>query len=224
MRTVVVFSGGIDSACTASCMNADDGIYGITFRYGQRASREVDAAVNLGRMLGLEQHRIVDISFMKELYHGTNLLTDSDGAIPERFEYSIVVPIRNAVFLSIATAWAYSISAERVVYGAHTGDGANYPDCRPSFADKLEDALYEGELDGIRAGLRKRIKFWSPAHDGMSKSDLLRRGYDRLGDAIFESWSCYQDSSAHCGKCESCRNRRRAIASAGIPDGTVYEE
>ncbi len=223
MRTVAVFSGGIDSACMVSCMDAGDGIYGITFRYGQRAGKEVDAAVKLGRMLGLEQHRIVDISFMKELYQGTNLLTDSAGAIPEQFEYSVVVPVRNAVFLSIAAAWAYSVSAERVAYGAHAEDGANYPDCRPSFADKLEDALREGELDGIRAGLRKKIKFWSPAHDKMSKSDLLRRGYDRLGDAIFESWSCYLDGDAHCGRCESCRNRRLAMASAGIPDGTAYE-
>ena len=59
---------------------------------------------------------------MKELYGDSNVLTSSKRKIPSKFDYSIVVPIRNAVFLSIASAWAFTLNASLVVYGAHTGD------------------------------------------------------------------------------------------------------
>ena len=141
--------------------------------------------------------------------------------IPEKFDYSIVVPIRNAVFLSIASAWAYTINASIVAYGAHTGD-KNYPDCRPMFAKKLESAFNQGEIDGIESDLRKGIKIWSPYREGLSKSDLLKSGFKSLGDAIFDSWSCYLSKKFHCGNCESCNNRKIAFAKAGITDKTRY--
>ena len=94
---------------------------------------------------------------MKQLYGNSNVLTNTKRKIPSKFDYSIVVPIRNAVFLSIASAWAYTLNASLVAYGAHTGD-KNYPDCRPNFARKLESAFNQGETDGIKIGLRKKIQ------------------------------------------------------------------
>ena len=222
---VVVFSGGIDSACTAAMQKAEyDEVYGITFSYGQRADREVTVARSLARRLQLKRHVTVDIGFMKRLYGDTNVLTaggEGGKKLPGSFDYSIVVPIRNAVFLSIATAWAFSVGATRVAYGAHTGD-EHYPDCRPSFAEKLEAALNEGESDGIRSGLRNGIEVWSPYRAGLTKEDLLRQGADALGDMIYRTWSCYASGRLQCGECESCMNRRRAFGRAGIEDKTEY--
>ena len=42
-----------------------------------------------------------------------------------------------------------------VVYGAHTGD-KHYPDCRPTFAKKLESAFNQGEIDGIKSRIKKK--------------------------------------------------------------------
>ena len=220
---VVVFSGGLDSVCAALLLRSKyEKVHGITFSYGQRAGREVTAARSLACRLGLEQHRVVDIGFMKELYGDSNVLTSAGGGeIPGRFEYSIVVPIRNAVFLSIASAWAFTLGASRVAYGAHTGD-RHYPDCRPSFAEKLEAAFNQGEIDGIDSGLRNSIEIWSPYRDGLSKSDMLRTGARTLGDAIFDTWSCYSSGRSHCGICESCNNRKAAFEEAGITDKTTY--
>ena len=219
---VVIFSGGLDSACVASMQKAEyDDVYGITFSYGQRANGEMTAARSLARKLKLRQHKVVDIGFMRRLYGDSNVLTNRGESIPGSFEYSIVVPIRNAVFLSIATAWAFSIGATRVAYGAHTGD-EHYPDCRPSFAEKLQSALNEGESDGIRSGLRSEVEIWSPFVAGLTKEDLIRYGADALGSAIYRTWSCYADGKVQCGRCESCSNRRRAFESAGIADKTRY--
>ena len=141
--------------------------------------------------------------------------------IPSKFNYSIVVPIRNGVFLSIATAWAFSLNASLVAYGAHTGD-KNYPDCRPAFSKKIESAFNQGETDGIRSGIRKRIAIWSPYKAKLSKKQLLKKGYDVLGDKIFNTWSCYKNGKVQCGKCESCNNRKAAFLEAGIEDKTSY--
>ena len=222
-KAVIIFSGGLDSTCSVKFLRSKYDLYGLTFSYGQRANAEVKAATTLASKLNLAQHKVIDISFMKEIYGSTNVLTSTNKGIPQSFDYSIVVPIRNAVFLSIASAWAFSLNASVVAYGAHTGD-INYPDCRPAFAEKIESAFNEGESDGIKHGLRSHISIWSPYRQGLSKVDLLRAGLEALGDCIFQTWSCYHDGDIHCGNCESCTNRKRAFVDAGIPDKTAYTQ
>jgi len=220
-KAVVVFSGGIDSVCTCAYLKSKYDLYGISFSYGQRANKEMKIAKTFSKILGLKEHKIIDISFMKNLYGETNVLTSSKDMIPHKFDYSIVVPIRNAIFLSIATAWAFTLNASLIAYGAHKGD-KNYPDCRPSFSKKIERALNEGELDGIKLGIRKKIVIWSPFRGGLTKSELLKKGSRVLGDKIFNTWSCYDNKKLHCGTCESCNNRKAAFIKAKLHDKTKY--
>lgn len=221
-KAVVIYSGGIDSVCICAHLKKKYELYGISFSYGQRANNEILAAKKFARLIGLKEHKVVNIDFMKNLYGETNVLTNSKNELPKSFDYSIVVPIRNAIFLTIASAWAFSIGASLVAYGAHTGD-KNYPDCRPSFTKKIESAFNQGEIDGIKLGIRKKIHVWSPFSDGLSKSDLLSIGYSVFGDKIFNTWSCYANKKLQCGKCESCQNRKAAFVAAKIDDKTRYQ-
>ncbi len=220
-KAIVVFSGGIDSISMCAYLKEKYELYGISFLYGQKANQEIKKAKAFAKILRLKEHKIVNISFMKELYGNTNVLTDSKKKIPSKFNYSIVVPIRNGIFLSIATAWAFSINASLVAYGAHTGD-KNYPDCRPAFSKKLESSFNQGEIDGIKSKIRKKIEIWSPYKAKLSKKQLLKKGYSVLGDSIFNSWSCYKNGKVQCGKCESCNNRKAAFLEASIKDKTSY--
>ena len=220
-KAVVVFSGGIDSISTCAYLKQKYELYGISFLYGQKANQEIRKAKSFAKILGLKEHKIVDISFMKKLYGNTNALTSQKKKVPGKFNYSIVVPIRNGIFLSIATAWAFSINASLVAYGAHTGD-KNYPDCRPTFSQKIESSFNQGEIDGIKSGIRKSIQIWSPYRAKLSKKQLLKKGYDILGDKIFNTWSCYKNGKIQCGKCESCNNRKSAFVEANIKDKTRY--
>jgi 7-cyano-7-deazaguanine synthase len=220
-KAIIIFSGGLDSVCTAIYLQSRFELRAITFSYGQKANQEIRIAKHFAKILKLKEHKIVNIEFMKELYEKTNVLTNSKMKIPSKFDYSIVVPIRNAVFLSIASAWAFSKNAQLVAYGAHKGD-QRYPDCRPSFSRLIERAFNEGEIDGIEQNLRKRINVWTPFMADLSKSDLLKIGYKRLGDKIFKTWSCYANAKIHCGRCESCNNRKAAFLKAKIHDKTKY--
>ncbi len=227
---VCIVSGGLDSICTAAYLTREKGydLYMLTYIYGQRAKKEVQHAREFSKVLKAKDHRVIDIAFMKNLYGRTNVLTDSKQHLPKNFDYSIVVPIRNAIFITIATAWAMSIKANLVAYGAHGGD-SHYPDCRPEFIKSITKTLNLAEVDGIISGLRQKITVWSPAMDGMDKSKLLSIGYKIMGDEIFNTWSCYSKgvkststNILHCGICESCINRKIAISKAGIMDKTHY--
>lgn len=227
---VCIVSGGLDSICTAAYLTIEKGydLYMLTYIYGQRAKKEVQRARAFSKVLKAKDHRVIDIAFMKNLYGRTNVLTDSKQHLPKNFDYSIVVPIRNAIFITIAAAWAMSIKANLVAYGAHGGD-SHYPDCRPEFIKSITKTLNLAEVDGIISGLRHKITVWSPAMDGMDKSKLLSIGYKIMGDEIFNTWSCYSEgvkststNILHCGICESCINRKIAISKAGIKDKTHY--
>ncbi|HJS82965.1 MAG TPA: 7-cyano-7-deazaguanine synthase, partial [Nitrososphaera sp.] len=205
-------------------------IYLITFSYGQRARREISRARRFSRILNAKDHRVVDIGFMKSLYGKSNALTYSGLKLPGEFEESLIVPVRNAVFITIASAWAMSIGARMVAYGAHTGDVSSYPDCRPEFALALANALNLAEADSISSGRRQGIKIVSPATEDLDKAALLQAGNRILGDKIFQTWSCYSNGTKsgndyiHCGHCESCINRKVSFISAQIEDKTRYAE
>ena len=221
-RAVVVISGGLDSCGVASYISKKGyELHLITFNYGQRARQEIKRAEEIGSALSAREHKILDISFMKELYGSTNVLTDESKLVPAHFESNIIVPIRNAVFLTIATAYAFSIGAEKVAYGAHLSDQP-YPDCRPAFAKELTKALNLGDIDAIESKSHPPVEIWSPAIEGLTKDQMLRISYDLLGDRVYRTWSCYLDGEKQCGACESCSNRRKAFASAGIKDLTEY--
>jgi len=227
---VCIVSGGLDSVCYAASLAANDGydLYMLTFAYGQRANREIERSRYFAKVLKAKDHKVADMSFMKSLYNKSNALTDSMQELSQEFSLSLVVPVRNAVFLTIATAWAFSINAKVVAYGAHRGDALHYPDCRPLFVKTMNEALNAAESDSIMSGLRQQIMILSPAIIGLDKSILAKTGHKILGDKIFHTWSCYSDGIKvtrdylHCGQCESCINRKSAFIAAQIKDKTQY--
>ena len=227
---ICIISGGLDSLCVAAylkkCKNYE--IKTLAFSYGQRATREIKIAEKFSKVLKVEEHQTIIMNFMKNLYGDSNALTNKNTLLTENFNFNIVVPIRNAIFITIAAAWAISCNAKLIAYGAHSED-MHYPDCRPEFINSIAKSLNLAEADRIKLGLKEKISIWSPSLVGMSKSKLLKKGYEILGDLVFESWSCYSNGLkisgkgiAHCGKCESCINRKTAFSNAGIKDKTVY--
>lgn len=213
-RAVVVISGGLDST-TVLYYALDRGFtaYPITFDYGQIARAEIRSAESVSKRLGLPW-RLVDLSGLSDIYMGATSLVDRGIEITREFSKPIVVPFRNAVLLSVAVAYAGSIGASRVLYGAHASDAENYPDCRREFVEAMERAA--------RLGTGTEISIEAPLLS-LKKSEVVRLGA-RLGVPFELTWSCYRDGEVHCGSCESCENRKRAFLEAGVKDPTVYQD
>ncbi len=222
MKSLCIISGGLDSSGVASYWKSKGyELNLLTFDYGQRAKQEIKRAREMGEYLSAKEHKFVDISFMKDLYGKTNVLTDETKEMPSQFQANIIVPIRNAVFLTIACAHAFAIGAEVLAYGAHLTDQP-YPDCRPEFAKSIQETLNLGDIDAIKSKSHPPIELWSPAIARMTKDQMLKVSYGILGERIFRTWSCYLDGEKQCGKCESCRNRKVAFSLAKIDDKTEY--
>ena len=212
-KCVIVLSGGPDSATVAYWANAQGyKIYPITFNYGQIALKETEAAQKISEKLGTTT-KIIDLSALKEIFSGVTSLCNTNIPLTSEFSAPIIVPFRNAIFLSVAVAYAVAIGTDKIFYGAQGSDEPFYPDCRREFYEAFEKAAQIGTCEEIT------IK---APFSGSKKSDLIREGA-KLGVPFELTWSCYLDKIKHCGKCESCNNRKKAFQEAGVADPTKYE-
>jgi 7-cyano-7-deazaguanine synthase len=213
-KCVIVLSGGPDSAAVAYwAIKQGYKIYPITFNYGQIAIKETESAKQIAKKLGTTT-KIIDLSALKKIFSNVTSLCNTDIPLTMEFSAPIIVPFRNAIFLSAAVAYAVAVGAEMIFYGAQGSDEPFYPDCRREFYEAFEKAA--------RLGTCQEITIQAP-FSSKSKSDLFSAGAE-LGVPFELTWSCYRDRAKHCGKCESCNNRKKAFKEAGIADPTEYED
>ena len=216
MKAVCLLSGGPDSA-TAAAIAKREGydLYCISFDYGQIATKEIQSAEKIAGALSAKEYRVIDISFLKELYGpGVTALLDDQMPMPEKFEQSIIVPFRNGIFLSIAAGYAVSVGAEAIFYGAQGDDARFFPDCKQEFVSAIARA--------ISLGADSKLIIRNPLAD-KTKAEVIKLAVE-LEVPLELTWSCYLNRELHCGRCESCQNRRRAFQEAGIKDPTRYAE
>lgn len=222
-KCIALFSGGLDSLSYLAQYLPNWEIIAVTFDYSEQSKKEVEVAkpiiTELVRQDHIITHRIFDLQPIKWLFPAR--------PIAPEYHPSSVLPFRNSVFLSLASAYAATMGSCRVLIGSHTDDGENWlpmgapkrPEATQDYLKQLEETLDRGRLKHDSP----RIEIWSPARTGLSKASNLKRGYDALGDLIFKTWSCWTGKDKHCGVCLSCRERKRAFKSAKIVDKTEYE-
>jgi len=213
-KCVVVLSGGPDSS-TVAYWAKDQGyeVFAMTCKYGQIATKEVECATRIATKLGVSL-KLIDLSSLKGIFSGVTSLVDANIPLTSSFSGPIIVPFRNAIFLSTAVAYAVAIGAMRIFYGAQGSDAQFYPDCRKEF--------YESFQSAARLGTGQDLVIEAPFSQ-MSKSALVKLG-SQLGVPFGLTWSCYLNGQKHCGKCESCTNRKKAFAEAGLKDPAEYVE
>lgn len=208
MKTLVVLSGGLDSSVLLYyTLWLGDTCRAISFDYGQRHRRELLAAAEIAAGVTVP-HSIVRLP----VFDGDSALLGKsevpDGHYADPSMRSTVVPNRNMVMLSVAVASAIAIGEDRVVYAAHSGDHAIYPDCRPEFVEVMAAAV---SLCDWRPP-KLEAPFLS-----MTKGDIAKLGV-KLSVPIEKTWSCYKGGDLSCGTCGTCVERIEALAEAGIKE------
>ena len=221
-RAVVLLSGGLDSTVLATMLArayGPENITAITIRYGQRHAVEVHSARWVAEALDISLEVLdLDEALTPVFAESGSALVNHVVAVPDgHYEAptmkSTVVPNRNMLLLSIATARAISIKANFVAYAAHAGDHAIYPDCRPEFVAAIHQAI---EL------CDENPPMLLTPFIHISKADIVKEGA-KLGAPMKYSYSCYKGGVRHCGTCGTCTERREAFTIAGVPDPTEYE-
>ena len=219
-KAIVLLSGGLDSAtCLAIAQDEGYECFGLSFDYGQRHRVELEAANELANLAGLVDYKVIPVD-MRGI--GGSALTDLTIAVPEQESEGIpvtYVPARNTIFLAYALGWAEVLSARAIIIGVNALDYSGYPDCRPAYIEAFQNMAnlatkmsVEGEAIIIETPL---IHF--------SKAEIIQKGIS-LGVDYSMTISCYQadDHGKACGRCDSCRLRRKGFEESGVADSTHY--
>lgn len=220
-KAVVLVSGGLDSTTVLAIAQAEGfECYTLSFDYGQRHRAELKAASHTARTLGAKEHKTIRLDLGAI---GGSALTDESIAVPEDAPAGIpatYVPARNTVFLSIALGWAEVIGAEAIFIGVNAVDYSGYPDCRPAYLEAFQSLAALATKAGVEG---RPLQILAPLID-LSKAEIIRRG-QALGINYGETVSCYQADSRGraCGRCDSCRLRRKGFEEAGVTDPTIYQ-
>ena len=215
-KAVVLLSGGLDSA-TVAAIAVSEGYEAIalSFRYGQRHERELQAAAKIVEALDIQQHHIIDVNLSQ---WGGSSLTDSAMEIPQEGVQTDIIPStyvpgRNTVFIAVALSLAEATGASAIYLGINAVDYSGYPDCRPEYLEayqKLANLSSKTAIEG------NTIQLVAPLVKD-TKVDIVKRALS-LGVPIEQTWSCYQGGEKPCGVCDSCRIRDRALIAAGKPN------
>lgn len=225
-KAVVLVSGGLDSA-TVLAIARKKGFecYALSFRYGQRHGGELAAARRVARALGAREHKILALNL--RTFGGSALTADlpvpksrhilkaASGKIPITY-----VPARNAIFLSLALAWAEVLEACDIFIGVNALDYSGYPDCRPAFIEafqKLADRATRLGAEGAR------FKIHAPLIK-MDKAAIIRTGL-KLGVDYGLTTSCYDPGprSRPCGRCDACQLRQKGFTALGLSDPVLRQ-
>jgi len=214
-KIIVVYSGGLDSFTLLNeAMQLAYDVSTISFDYGQKHKKELDFVKKFCTQESID-HKIIDVSSIKGLFSGSSLTDNLDipkGHYEDESMQSTVVPNRNMIMISLALGYAVTKKAKEVWFGAHSGDHAIYPDCRPEFVEKM-DAV-------ARIANYSPIEVKAP-YISKSKSEILEIGLSLHLDYGL-TWTCYEGKELACGSCGACYERLESFSNNQAIDPIQY--
>lgn len=236
MNRLVLLSGGLDSAVLAYDLAQENLTHALAFKYRQKHSIETFYSRQLALKLKVKDWRLMDIGCVFETFNSTLLWGGEavphisyDDLKKQQGPAATVVPMRNAIFLSLAAGYAQSNDISLVSYAAHATDarGYAYPDCTPDFGYWMGQVIHTSTYGTV--GLH------APFMD-KTKAEVVALGA-KLGVPFELTWSCYDPQVKaekngyalewrdyiHCGECSTCLERQAAFNEAGVADPTTYK-
>ena len=181
--SVILTSGGLDSAVAAAVTAQDSELALLHFQYGQRAAASERRAFEaMCDWLDPVRHEVLSL-----------------GDWPVLGRSSILDP----AMLCAGAAWASTLGARRVVWGVCLSNPGNYPD-RADTVRLLAWQLIgrcppEGRAPVVEAPLAQYPK--------QAVVDLARQ----LNVPIDQTWSCLRGGDEPCGRCIGCVARNEAL-------------
>lgn len=225
---LVVLSGGQDSTtCLFWAKQNFDEVWAITFDYGQRHLREVEAAFRVAQMaeIGIDRHEIVR---MGRHLKGTSPLV-SNARLEQYESYKVLpgglektfVPMRNQFFLTLAANHAYVKGINHLVTGVCQEDFGGYPDCRRIFIDAFEAASNLGTFTG-EDGAPGPLHIHTPLMF-LTKEETVRLALDLPGCYSALQWShtAYDGAYPPTGYDHATLLRAKGFAHADVPDPLI---
>ena len=227
MNTLVLLSGGLDSAVLAAHEAQQATVQPVYVSVGlawegdelAMLDRLLAAPMFAGRLLPLARVEFT----MRDVYPPSHWAIRGVPPAYDTPEKDVYLAGRNLVLLTKAAVVATNVNAHRIAFGPLAGNP--FPDARPEFFSAMATAL--------ALGLGHAIEIVTPFL-AWQKAQVIRRGVE-LGVPFEFTLSCMNPSAGaagapgaadalprHCGLCSKCRERRAAFAAAGVADPSSY--
>lgn len=232
-RVVMLQSGGMES-CFVACLLSKAGyeIHHVFIDYGQNALENERNSVNrIVNEYGGTLHTVkLDMPWLKEatvLNSGDEVLNcEVEDPTLIAVHTGVYVPMRNTIFLSIASSLADSLKIPYIACGldGYQDDAgrplSGAPDKHTQYAIDLERALQEGSA--LKHVEGEYIQLITPTMN-KAKLQTISQGM-QIGCDFSLSWSCYNGTEKPCGKCGPCVDRKNQFKAIGLEDPLKYME
>lgn len=203
---LVLASGGLDTTVVAGIMKHDYNCKDLTFLhfdYGHKVEeREYESLQNVVNFYNAKLVTI-KLDFLKELFKDTPLMTGNVDESWKWMELSLeYVPVRNALFMLLATSYAEVNNINYIWFGWNLSESMSYSDTTQIFIQKINELL------PYAIKTNWNIQVLDPLKD-LLKHEIVAEGI-RVNAPMELTWSCYQDNwtGKHCWVCASCRLRK----------------
>jgi 7-cyano-7-deazaguanine synthase len=213
--TLVLLSGGLDSALLLAIVGRTDEITPVHVRCGY-AWEQAEAVyiekllLSGGIMADIRPLQTIHVDMRDVLPEGHWALTGIAPAYSTADE-AVYLDGRNITLLSKAAVLAARLKIKKIAMGLLKGNP--FPDATPMFLTAMGRAL--------TLGLAHDIQIQTPLAE-WTKADVVKEAR-RIALPFDLTLSCMAPlGGQHCGRCSKCRERHEAFVQAGIPDLTAY--
>jgi 7-cyano-7-deazaguanine synthase len=217
-KALVILSGGQDSTtCLYWAKKHFYEVHAITFSYGQRNDREINASKIVGQMAGVASHEFLEIEqAIKDIGPLTNKTAELNtyqniSEIPKGVKLPTFVPGRNSIFLTIAANRAWNLGIRDLVTGICPGSN---PDSTVLFLQTMQATL--------TAGMGETFEIHAPLK-AMSKAEIVKFSSTLEGcwDALAYTHTAYDGLYPPTGNDQASLLRAKGFEEAGLPDPLV---
>lgn len=229
-KSLVVLSGGQDSTiCLFLARAQGHELHAVTFNYGQRHSSEVAAAAKVAEIAGVATFHPI---FIPNVLESASPLIDQandleqyasaeemEAIIGNRVEKTFV-PMRNALFLTIAANRAVALGCTEIVTGVCQEDNANYPDCWETFVKAMQKTINRSL--GLNSDIPGFIKIRAPLLK-IPKHEAIRLAYEMpdCWRALSYTQTGYDGAFPPIDKNHANVLRAQAFEKARLPDPLI---
>jgi 7-cyano-7-deazaguanine synthase len=177
----------------------------LTIRFYRMAEGELQASRKLAASAGVREHRLIDVPQLREL-------SDIESKDVFRGFPGTYIPMKNAIYYSLAAAFAEESRANYIIGGHNREDSQVFKDSSRSFFADLQKAFWSGSpiLREQRTTILRPLQH-------MTKTEVIELAA-RLDVPLGLTWSCYLGGSSPCWRCEGCKKRMESFKQAGIRD------
>ena len=193
-NSILIYSGGLDST-TLLYKNKDRIKLALYFKYSRQSKQEITTVKYFCTLLKIPL-KIINV---ENIFKDFNTVLIGNKKIARNTNKALV-PYRNGVFISIATAIAENFKIQNVLLGVIKSDGI-YKDTTVKFIDNANRAS--------TSGTNNRVKIKAPFAK-YYKEDVISLA-KKLNVPIDKTYSCFTGNKIPCGTCSACRIRSKYL-------------